>query len=219
MIQTNELDCRIADEASIRWQQLSLHLINRLPFGVVLTDRDGRVLHMNSRAGTLIEAQDGLRLLDGRIAAVSSGADARMRRAIASVLDSNGAATAPEQYVLVPVPCTHRAIQVFVTLALRGPQRTGDCRSAVLLLYAPSRLSMAATVLMDLYGLTPAEAHVARGLVAGERPASIGAATGTSLNTVRTHIKKIFTKSGCRTQAEFVHSVLTGPAPMLWESA
>lgn len=65
-----------------------------------------------------------------------------------------------------------------------------------------------AATLAAVFGLTPAEAAVAAGIAAGERPADCARRLGRSLNTVRTHLKSVFAKTGVRRQAELVQ--LTG---------
>src|SRR5262245_31866110 len=54
------------------------------------------------------------------------------------------------------------------------------------------------------FGLTPAEARLALQLVAGETLRSAAAKLGISYETVRTHLKTIFNKTGTCRQAELV---------------
>lgn len=202
-------------ESDNRWRELAVGLVNQLPFGVVLTDRHAGILDMNSRARAMIAAQQGLTISDGRIVATASHIDATLRRAIANSIDPPQSMAPGEprsRFRIAPDP---EAIQILVAAASPRAQVGALLRdAAVLYLFGPASLSIEATALMDLYGLTQAEAHVASRIVAGERPSKISASTGTTLNTVRTHIRRIFTKSGCRTQVEFAYSVLTGPAAL-----
>jgi DNA-binding CsgD family transcriptional regulator len=59
-------------------------------------------------------------------------------------------------------------------------------------------------VLCGLFDLTPAEARVARGIAMAQTPEMIAAALGISLETVRSHLKKIMLKTGTARQAELV---------------
>jgi DNA-binding CsgD family transcriptional regulator len=56
----------------------------------------------------------------------------------------------------------------------------------------------------SLFDLTPVEARVARGLAAGRTVEAIAADGGTSLNTVRTHVRGVLTKTGCNRQTDVV---------------
>ena len=66
-------------------------------------------------------------------------------------------------------------------------------------------------VLRELYALTPAQAQVARSLFAGRSVEESAAALKLSLNTVRTHLKQIFTRCEVQSQAELPHLLAQGP--------
>jgi DNA-binding CsgD family transcriptional regulator len=59
------------------------------------------------------------------------------------------------------------------------------------------------------YKLSPAEAGLAARLVSGMSLKQAAAAIGVSENTVRSHLKRVFVKTGVRRQAELVRRVLT----------
>jgi DNA-binding CsgD family transcriptional regulator len=52
---------------------------------------------------------------------------------------------------------------------------------------------------------------VARSLFAGQSVEETAAALGLSLNTVRTHLKSIFTRCSVQSQRELLHLLATGP--------
>jgi len=60
--------------------------------------------------------------------------------------------------------------------------------------------------------LQPAEAALAGHVVAGEVLKRTSETLQVSMNTAKTHLKRIFEKTGTRRQAELVHLVLTSPA-------
>jgi DNA-binding CsgD family transcriptional regulator len=59
-------------------------------------------------------------------------------------------------------------------------------------------------VLCGLFDLTPAEARVARGIAMAQTPEMVAAALGVSLETARSHLKRIMQKTGTTRQAELV---------------
>ncbi|WP_162895067.1 helix-turn-helix transcriptional regulator [Rhizobium terrae] len=59
-------------------------------------------------------------------------------------------------------------------------------------------------VLCGLFDLTPAEARVARGIAMAQTPETTAAALGISLETARSHLKRIMQKTGTSRQAELV---------------
>ena len=82
----------------------------------------------------------------------------------------------------------------------------------IVLIFAPNqRREIAPEVLKELYGLTPAQADVACTLYEGRSVEATATALGLSLNTVRSHLKQIFSKCEVQTQAELQHLLALGP--------
>lgn len=71
------------------------------------------------------------------------------------------------------------------------------------------KLALAAAV----YGLSPAQTRIARGIVDGQALPELAAAGQVSLNTARTHLKRLFEKTGVRNQTALVRALLTVSAP------
>jgi DNA-binding CsgD family transcriptional regulator len=63
-------------------------------------------------------------------------------------------------------------------------------------------------LLKNRFGLTPAEARLVLRLVSGGSLRSAARALGIKYETVRTHLKSIFQKTGTRRQAELVIVVI-----------
>ena len=85
------------------------------------------------------------------------------------------------------------------TLHQQG-MRTGG---AVVFVVTRPRGGLAADILSRLYGLTPAESRVAVQLGQGEPAPAVARTLGVSVNTVKTHMRRIFDKTGVNRQAEF----------------
>jgi DNA-binding CsgD family transcriptional regulator len=82
----------------------------------------------------------------------------------------------------------------------------------VVLIYGPlQRRDIPLELLGEVYGLTPAQAEVARSLYAGHSVEETAAALGLSPNTVRTHLKAIFTRCEVKSQRELLHLLASGP--------
>ena len=59
-------------------------------------------------------------------------------------------------------------------------------------------------LLQALFDLTPAESRIANMIAEGKSVEQIAGATGTSHNTIRTHLKSVFLKTGVQRQTELV---------------
>lgn len=60
------------------------------------------------------------------------------------------------------------------------------------------------SMLQDLFGMTPAEARVARGIADGESIATLAGTVKSSRETIRFHLKSVFAKTGTSRQSELV---------------
>jgi DNA-binding CsgD family transcriptional regulator len=74
------------------------------------------------------------------------------------------------------------------------------------------RATVAGRQLVELFGLTPAEAQLAVALLAGKRLARIAAERGVQLPTVRNQLRAVLAKTGTGRQAELVRLLASLPA-------
>jgi DNA-binding CsgD family transcriptional regulator len=89
------------------------------------------------------------------------------------------------------VPIRRRAEDVF---------SAASCMLAVTPL--SSWASPPAALIQGLFDLTPSEARVAQAIAAGDQPADIARRQGVCVDTVRSHMKGVFAKTGTSRQAE-----------------
>jgi DNA-binding CsgD family transcriptional regulator len=83
---------------------------------------------------------------------------------------------------------------------------------ALVLLHDPARhVVHPIKRLRALFGLTEAEALLARGLLDGRRLAEIAASRDVSVETVRTQLRSLFRKTGVSRQADLMRMLLTLP--------
>jgi DNA-binding CsgD family transcriptional regulator len=71
------------------------------------------------------------------------------------------------------------------------------------------RIEQAATI----YGLSPAQVRLARLIVAGHDLAAASEILDVSINTLRTHLQRMFDRTGARGQAALVGALLSAEAP------
>ena len=94
---------------------------------------------------------------------------------------------------------------------IRGTARDLFVRCAAILVLMPVSAPSAppADLVQSLFDLTPVEARVARGLTSGDTVNDLATKGGVSANTVRTQVRGILDKSGCRRQTEVI-ALLSG---------
>ncbi len=161
-------------------------------------------------ANQLIEALSGFILwrTKDRIALGDTRADALLRDAIATV-DRDDAPSVRS----FPVRNADSAMIAHV-VPIRGSARDIFSRCAALLMLTPVTRPEAPSVelIRSLFDLPPAEARVARGLAAGQTVRDLAADSGTSANTVRSHVNAVLTKTGYSRQSDVV-ALLNGLRP------
>lgn len=180
---------------------------DRLPVGVLLVARDGRIVEINRPARGMLDSRDGLAV--GRDGLVASRADETraLRACVArATAAARGEGFGAGGWVAVSRPSGKRPYHVLVT-PLHGHRLVlGEPHSlAAIFVTDPEAGGVPpAEVLRAAYGLTPAECDVALALARGETLRSLADALGISINTARTHLQHIFDKTGTRRQAELV---------------
>jgi DNA-binding CsgD family transcriptional regulator len=111
-------------------------------------------------------------------------------------------------------PSLQRALNVMVTPLF--PQNGLPAqRGAVVALFVSdpeAREETDADPLRRFYGLTPAEAALTAHLVTGQDLKRASEALQVTMNTARTHMKRVFEKTGTKRQAELVQLILRSPA-------
>jgi DNA-binding CsgD family transcriptional regulator len=89
------------------------------------------------------------------------------------------------------------------------PTPADDCGTLIVLIDLDRRIEPPVEVLRRIYGLTRAESQVAMRVLNGDGLAPIAEELSVSLTTVRTHLQRIFDKTGTHRQAELVRLLLT----------
>jgi len=112
-----------------------------------------------------------------------------------------------------PVRNTDTAMIAHV-VPIRGSARDIFSRCSAMFMLTPVTRPEAPSVelIRSLFDLTPAEARIARGLASGQTVKDLAADSGTSANTVRTHVNAVLTKTGYSRQSDVV-ALLNGLRP------
>jgi DNA-binding CsgD family transcriptional regulator len=181
------------ERARVATQTLALLGIPALVFA-----DNGKVLAANPlmeglSSFILWQAQDRIALTDER-------ADALLREATATA-DRDDTPSVRS----FPVRDAASAMIAHV-VPIRGSARDVFSRCAAMLMLTPVTRPEAPSVelIRSLFDLTPAEARIARGLAAGQTVKDLAADSGTSTNTVRTHVTSVLAKTGYSRQSDVV---------------
>lgn len=191
--------------------------IDRLSTGVVLLNRDGQVLALNAAAEGLIARRDGLVLEQGMLGAQLPHEAVVLSTAVAAAIDlATGAALVGSNGFRVSRPSGRAALVLTVIPLPTALEKTGGAVAAIMIADPERGAALPAEVIRTLFGLTPAEAHLAIAISGGETLKNYARTRGVSINTIRAQLARIMAKTGTKRQPELV-SLLIGSVPPVRE--
>jgi len=179
--------------------------------GVVLTDKQGKVLHLNRAAERMLSSDDGLSIRAGRLSAQILDEEHLLHRLIGQAASNRGA----DSFERGGTCTVSRPSGAPAWLALAAP-----CDNARALGIAPvlpacivlirdrsQRNENGSSQLRWLYGLTNQELKVATRIAEGHGISEVAEELGLSSLTVRNHLQRVFAKTGATRQAELARLV------------
>jgi DNA-binding CsgD family transcriptional regulator len=187
-------------------------VLDRAPRAVLLIGSQGKVMFMNRAASRLCALRDGLTVEHGELRAVRSGDTTRLPSLLEeSLKTSTGNGTDAGGVLRVGRPSGRRSFHVLVCAVSRRPPTFPTAPEATAVVYVTDPEQVAVVdelTLCALFGLTPAEARLARLLVQGASLAAAERDLGLRRETVRTRLKTIFEKTNTHRQSELVTLIL-----------
>lgn len=183
---------------------------DRALVALVLTDAFGRVAESNGSARAILAENDGLILRDGVLRAARSEDCVRLTRLIQ---EAAGSRLMPMSGVMqVPRPSSRRPLALVVSPTRAGGSPFGRSHAVSIAFADPERApEPSADLLARLYGFTAREAGVAALLLQGLSPKEAADELAMTENTVRTHIRHLFDKTGVERLADLVRLLMQGP--------
>ena len=174
--------------------------------GVVLVDAQMGIVHANATAQAMLKSGDPIQDRGGKVAISNALANSVLVNAVAQAARKE--LDLERRSIDIPVRRADGTPTVIQVLPLR--QRTmvrgleARTAAAVFISNAADPPRLPADAMALLYNLTPAETRIFELIVEGKTPADISQQLGLSLATVRTHLSRVFEKTGCARQADLV---------------
>jgi DNA-binding CsgD family transcriptional regulator/PAS domain-containing protein len=191
--------------------------VDALAAGVFLTDRGGRIVYMNRSAERQINTGNALQVVNRRLSATDQKANVALARALSARACTD--ATASPTGLALALPDGSGAGYLASVLPLDGGARTE--------LMAPYRASAGVFVqdpmvaprteseaFARLYGLTGAELKVLLTLAPGLTAKEAAKILGVREPTIKTHLQRIYEKTGMSRQTELVRLLLSHAPPL-----
>jgi len=182
-------------------------VLDGLPYGVVFLTAEGRVIYANRAAEAILRQQDGFTIRGGMLRANPRSADVALKHSIQQAARPDARSAEWPLPVLIERPSLRRAYQVLTApLRHRFALFAGMPRPEVVaLIIDPEDQPVAIPELLGrLYGLTKREAAVADRLAQGKTVEQLAEELGMRYETARTHLRRIFSKTGTSRQGELI---------------
>ena len=182
----------------------SLAALDALHQGVAVISAAGRLVHCNAALLSAAAEADGIALTPGGIVASSTAAQERLDALVAGAIGGTAAPAGNDRRLALPRPSGLPPWAVEV-LPLRPGGDGAFARwsgAVVFVTDASAQRAPGEQQLIIGYGLTPAEASLAVSLAKGMTLAEHARRRRITLPTARTHLARIFEKTGCRRQSE-----------------
>jgi DNA-binding CsgD family transcriptional regulator len=181
-----------ADAIAEQRERIAARVFDDLPAAMVVIDRRGTVVITNAAA----------RALPAALACIGGHAAQLIRQIEQSGSGAVGTVSGERQFWLLAAPFGDGDLagRALFTITITEPAAVHP---------------VAAAAIAQLCGLTPCEAKTAEMILAGTPPKAMATALGVSLATVKTHLHRVFSKTGTRGQADFARRMARVLPPTL----
>ena len=188
--------------------------LDRLTIATFILGNDGAILRMNSAARKLLAAGELVVARDNRIALVQRSADAELQEILAAI--RNRPLTRPAR-AFVEALKVETGSDDHAGLMVRSIEHpypfAGEAVPTTIVYVSTGRAAQPLErLVMQLFDLTPSEAHLATLLATGFNLSEAAGKLGLTENTVRTYCKTIMSKVGVSRQADLVALILRSVA-------
>jgi DNA-binding CsgD family transcriptional regulator len=179
--------------------------VDRLKVATMVVTAECRVVYANREAESLLSQGDGLGVTHGRITTPARSTTELLMRMVAGSVQTAGGGKGTPGGILAIARRDRLPLSLVIAPFRQERNNMGpQFPAAILFIRDPERSTVATIALQSIFGLTLAEANIATALSEGKSVGEVAELNGTSLSTVRTHVKSILSKTGTNRQAELV---------------
>jgi DNA-binding CsgD family transcriptional regulator/PAS domain-containing protein len=184
--------------------------LDGLRAAVVLVDAGGRIAHANAAAHALLLKGHVIQAVNGVLTASDRHADQRLRAVFDAAAE--GDETIGKQGIALPLAATtgERYVAHALPLTSRARGQVGRKHGAVAAIFihkASVEAPSPPAAIAEAYRLTMAELRVLLAIVEVGGVPEVAEALGVAVSTVRTHLGRVYEKTGVARQADLVKLV------------
>jgi len=191
--------------------------MDALAASVYLVDADGRLVHANAAGQAMLRDADVVRAANGKLTLIDQAGNQSLQQAIVAA-HANGGAVDPRG-VAVPTFASGGQRLVAHVLPLQSGARRAAGRdysavAAVFIRKEVLELPSSIEVFARAFALTPAESRVLLASLQVAAVSDIAALLGIAAPTIKTHLRRVYAKTGTTRQAELIRRVAGYMSPL-----
>ena len=190
--------------------------LDALKAGVFLLDGTGAITHANASAQELVERRDFLRSERGRLVAIDLRLNGMLRDGLTASIIGDGMARSRSVTLHFVAHNGECFVGHLLPLTAGRRRETGRAYEAVAVLFvskAALDTAIAPDIVKDVFKLTPAEVRVMLKIVEFGCVSDCAKSLDIAETTVKTHLRRIFTKTDTKRQADLVRLVAAFSSP------
>jgi DNA-binding CsgD family transcriptional regulator len=207
---------RVIETARVKAATLA-DALDGLAAGLFLVDATGRIVHANARGHAIVADASLLKGQSGRLSATDLQADKALAEVFARA--DAGDIAIGARGIAVPLMARdgERWVAHVLPLTAGARRQAGALYAAVAAVFvrkATLDLHSPLETMSDLYQLTPSELRVLVAIVEIGGVPEVAPVLGISETTVKTHLRRLFEKTGTKRQADLVKLVAAFTSPL-----
>ena len=191
--------------------------VDQMAVGTIILDDVGKVLQTNQVADRLIQAKDGLKLVNDSLQVGTARDTQEFRRLVKqSLLSQKSSNPSVVEALRVQRPSGRADLGIIVrSVPLSAWSEGKQCPAVVIFISDPEQQSSAPQeIVRALFDFTPAETQLAMLLANGLTLDEASEELGISRNTARAHLRSTFSKTGVTRQTMLVRLILRSVATL-----
>jgi len=209
----------ISDALELRTvtSELLQSTLDALATGVYLVDRHGHVVYLNPAAERQVRSGTTLRVRDNRLVATHPGSQALLHREVESALHDHPQSVTAGHALAIQSGESEGLIAT--VLPLHGGRRGGVsgpfAAAAAIFAQDPQRVPpLPGEAFAKVHGLTAGELRVLLAMAPGLSVKEAAQMLGISETTSKTHLQRIFSKTGTSKQSELIRLLMSSAPPI-----
>ncbi|MGH7744487.1 MAG: helix-turn-helix transcriptional regulator, partial [Candidatus Dormibacteria bacterium] len=198
--------------SGMRVRQNLLETVQKmLGAAVIVATETAQLLQANAAGELLLRTGQGLLFRNGRIIGATAGDTARLHKLLRDTVRLSRGHAASSGFTVKLARLGSRPLLVYAC-PVPGSLELSGAGAALLFISDPEQsVVQRLDMLRAFYGLTTAQVRLLYALLEGDRIKTYALKHGLSVNTVKSHLKQIFAKTGYGRQTDLVRGLIAHP--------